>query len=602
MMVEARTGAARAGVGQAFAAQPGTVQADMMQIGAAQPGTAQPNEAQPGSAMPGTQHGKLNTNVEKDTEGVPFYDRLAKMESSPYEHIRKTASIVRSFLREGIMEFTRADWMKRSGGTSKDYYRSYKALQERLMIATVSNPGKRDSPFQFMLPDNMAVMENPELRAKLLSDQKVLTSEEFWDRVESMKRSRSPLTVRLATIVRDMIDEGITEFTAAQWIARTGMTPLKYQACQNRLITKNIIYSVKRTEIASDANNTVGRRFVYRFTLEGLDYSNRMLEKSEKTYQQKLTVPHGLTVAALQAQVEAMEKSRSVAVRQGAGFVKKSISENKMEFTEKELMLEASLTTKQVTVCLKSMLDRNMLIKVEAKKYRLNILEAQDGVGQDGVGQDSVGQDGVGQDGVGQDGAEHLGAAKNSTPQPSAAFEQKLKKLETGWSSQLKYAACIIRNMIAAGIVEFTAQDWVEHSDMSYEQFCSCRVTLRNNKIIIPVRSIFQDGRTLRVYKFNTERNEGAVPSLESRLADLEGSNVSLSQLIVAVIREMVSNGIFEFTKREWMERSGMNKIEYKNTRMTLLKRNIIIPVGEVIKDGVRCNVYRIVMNEEECL
>ena len=72
-------------------------------------------------------------------------------------------------------------------------------------------------------------------------------------------------------------------------------------------------------------------------------------------------------------------------------------------------------------------------------------------------------------------------------------------------------------------------------------------------------------------------------------------SGSPLVQRTANVVHEMVNDRVFEFTKNDWIERSGMTDREYGSCRMTLLRKKICKQERTEVRNGVRLTIYRII-------
>lgn len=87
-------------------------------------------------------------------------------------------------------------------------------------------------------------------------------SELFWSKLALMESSVSDTLRRGAGIVRDMIQEGIQEFSKDYWISRAGMSENEYASCRNKMMDLGLIVNLSNP----DGVNT-RRPGLFRFTI-----------------------------------------------------------------------------------------------------------------------------------------------------------------------------------------------------------------------------------------------------------------------------------------------------------------------------------------------
>ena len=69
-------------------------------------------------------------------------------------------------------------------------------------------------------------------------------AQDFWTRIALMETSRSDAIRRAAGVVRDMIREGVREFTRESWMERTGMAYSEFLAAKDKMLASKIVVNI----------------------------------------------------------------------------------------------------------------------------------------------------------------------------------------------------------------------------------------------------------------------------------------------------------------------------------------------------------------------
>jgi hypothetical protein len=185
---------------------------------------------------------------------------LDEMRNSRFETGRKTADAVEGFLRDGVLEFDYALWLKRTGMTYREFDQCRKSLTKRRLITNLTPGLGNTAHYRLCVPAD----SDSDQGAESLP---VLSKDHFWAIIEDMECSRSVRIRQTADIVIAMIDAGISEFTRTEWISFSGMSVMDFTGCRMALITKRIIAKVQ--------NRGNDDLTLYRFMLEGISPGTR---------------------------------------------------------------------------------------------------------------------------------------------------------------------------------------------------------------------------------------------------------------------------------------------------------------------------------------
>lgn len=89
------------------------------------------------------------------------------------------------------------------------------------------------------------------------------------------------------------------------------------------------------------------------------------------------------------------------------------------------------------------------------------------------------------------------------------------------------------------------------------------------------------------------DNHDGGVDDFEGRLAKLDANESPLVRRTAAVVREMLCSNIYEFTRSDWYDRTGMTFKEYDACRNTLKRYHLVRSIGRSTSNGKSRVVYR---------
>ena len=89
------------------------------------------------------------------------------------------------------------------------------------------------------------------------------------------------------------------------------------------------------------------------------------------------------------------------------------------------------------------------------------------------------------------------------------------------------------------------------------------------------------------------DNHDGGIDDFESRLAKMDANESPLVRRTAAVVREMLCSNIYEFTRSDWYDRTGMTFKEYDACRNTLKRYHLVRSIGRSTSNGKSRVVYR---------
>ena len=192
---------------------------------------------------------------------LSFCLHLAEMETGYSENMRQAATNIREMLSEGIYEFCSNDWIYRFHTCYRDFYIIIQSLRKSNMVEVIY--GKK-LKYRFKTDFLMPPMTIPEIRE---CPYPTMDSNTFWMRLALLRKSPSIQIRQVPMIVKAMINEGKTEFTAEEWLSRTGMSKDDYSSCRRSMLGQQLIVNL------SNFDNSIPVRFpIFRFTQRGIPF------------------------------------------------------------------------------------------------------------------------------------------------------------------------------------------------------------------------------------------------------------------------------------------------------------------------------------------
>ena len=98
-----------------------------------------------------------------------------------------------------------------------------------------------------------------------------------------MEKSRSLPISQGATIIRGMIENGITTYTRRSFMAYSGMSGDEYARCRPGITDRGLVY-----DLTNERRTGPKRPGVYAFTLAGLNVVHRLTQLSDNTKKDSL--------------------------------------------------------------------------------------------------------------------------------------------------------------------------------------------------------------------------------------------------------------------------------------------------------------------------
>lgn len=377
-----------------------------------------------------------------------FYERLTDLEYSFHQWNRDMASAIHSFLRDGMLEFTYADCLERTGWSIMEYRRAYTALKKRMMVVNM-HPVKnryRNEPGRYRLllrsADSVAHRESNHSTKNLPG---LMKPSQFWERVDNMALSSSDAARKGAVIIKDMISQGIMEFTSTDWILNTHMSPKEFDNVRSHLRFRHLIIN-----LTSVNEKRFGLQARYRFTLGNPADGGDVSHFSSTEDDQKAEID----AATFWKLVSTMDISRSDFIRRIAQTVRDFISVGKMEFTSTEMFDHTGIQRKGHHSLIQWLVSHGMIIRVDTKpkkhdprRYRFTIA---------------------------------INGPEDIIPPvlPQTPMGKCLYQMENGRSTTLRRGAGIVREMIREGITEFSTDQWLARTGMNLLEYDTIRFTM----------------------------------------------------------------------------------------------------------------------------
>ena len=197
-------------------------------------------------------------------------------------------------------------------------------------------------------------------------------------------------------------------------------------------------------------------------------------------------------------------------------------------------------------------------------------------------------------------------------------FCDRLAELASSWNMWNHNVASAVRGFLRDGILEFTYKDCLERTGWSIKEYRRAYSALRKREMVVNVTPVKSRNRnTAARFRFllrsaesfarlesvcsNTDIPGLMPPSLFwNQIAKMENSSSDLARQGAAIIRDMISRGILEFTAWEWAANTHMSRNEFDHLRGMLLYRRLIINLNRVDKDRyVMSGRYRFALGDE---
>ena len=191
---------------------------------------------------------------ESPPAGPGFFTKLERMENSRSELYRRAAAAVREMLEKGIMRFSRADWIMRTGMEIKQMR---KVCDYMVSHGLVVNLATRRG-----ISDYLFTLHERESNGRVVLKEKPVKEEPVKDEISKVEYSplliarlqqmitaeNSERDIRIGSFLLNMIDNGIVQFTTEDWqkafhVARHTITTDLRRAVNLGLLRKENLYS-----------------------------------------------------------------------------------------------------------------------------------------------------------------------------------------------------------------------------------------------------------------------------------------------------------------------------------------------------------------------
>ena len=426
-----------------------------------------------------------------------FEAKLTILDLSKSPLVRKTATVVREMLGGKTFVFTKHDWIKKTGMTTKEFEACRDTLKRYNLICVERKNGnnKRSLALYRLTPDAeqdkeddqetqsdkradeiqqsddqldvIQPSDSPERRAFCESPGAV---DQPWDLpiLTEMENSRFETVRDTATIYRSFLQRGSTEFTTEEWIAQTGQSSREFHKSYEILAKRHLIDCVEKA----------GR---YRLTPE----CETLLSPS-----------------IFWARIEALENSKSANVRKGAAAVRKMIEEGYAGFTSQQWARKTGMLLIEFGTFRNRLFENHLIVNenkgtsIQKAFYRFtlngvcNFFDTQSPIAKNGI--EEIEAD------VRMDMDEYIfEAIAGKDPQ---SFINYLNELSVSRSEVVKRGAAVIRAMIAEGEMSFSRKEWMKRANMTNGEYATCYSAMSSRGMI---RRLQKERHREATYAFN---------------------------------------------------------------------------------------------------
>ena len=167
-----------------------------------------------------------------------FHLHLAKMEKSKSDNQRRAVAQIRELLGEGIMVFTSRLWMNRFNIPYRTFNDLVYSLRRKGMITVNYGIVLK---YRFTAKYLIEPIKDPDIQE---CPYPTMDANSFWMRLALLRRSSSERVRRVPGTVKAFFDEGKLEFTAHEWLAKTGMSAQDLAVCMESLDRQHLIVNM----------------------------------------------------------------------------------------------------------------------------------------------------------------------------------------------------------------------------------------------------------------------------------------------------------------------------------------------------------------------
>jgi len=251
---------------QAMQSQAALTQAGPMVLGDAQPSASfRAAQSQAGSTQADI------TVLEKAPEISPYTSILNDI--TPLIPIENFVQKMITVINMGCKDFSPMQWAEIHLIDNEEALRECEVLYATGLADRYIRRGRFIYLFRFETCTELASLAR---EGRIRAPENMITSKEavFWTQLALLEASKSDAMLKAALTVRQMISEGVTEYTKTDWIDRTGMNDTVYKNCRSRMLELGLIRNLNKR-----ADNRAPGVGLFRFTLVD-DCDNASLEES----------------------------------------------------------------------------------------------------------------------------------------------------------------------------------------------------------------------------------------------------------------------------------------------------------------------------------
>ena len=386
-----------------------------------------------------------------------FHLHLAKMEMGNSENMRQAAAHIRELLGEGILEFNSRLWMNRFNTPYRPFNDLAQSLRKKGMITVDYG---RELKYRFTAEYLMEPMKDPET---LECPYPTMDANSFWMRLALLRRSPSETVRQVPLTVKSFFDEGKLEFTAREWLSRTGMPFNDYAVCMESLVAQHLIVNM------SMYDNSVSIRFPpHRFTLRRDPFAPMTQGATEYSNPDFWKRIYSMCISPSRVKHHAGE------------FIHSLLGNGRIDFTVEEMETLTGYNRGESNSVL-AVLKKNDLISVKCTDFsekangrpcaRYRLTAPRNTLTMTNV-----------------NGITKRLSAEVFVPEnvilSADEFWSRVDRMSSNRAPVVRHTAEIIRSMIAKGVTVFTRQSWMAYSGMGRGAYATCRTVLHNNGLV----------------------------------------------------------------------------------------------------------------------
>lgn len=401
----------------------------------------------------------------------------------------------------------------------------------------------------------------------------------FYNKLTEMESSWKVWNHTVASAIREFLHDGILEFTYEDCMRRTGWSITEYRRAYSLLRKREMM--VNTLPAKNRHRHEPGH---YRFLLRSAESIARLEPEHPNT-----NIPGLLPPSLFWDQVEKMENSSSNLSRKGAATIKDMISHGIMEFRSLDLKANAHMSFDDFNRLRSRLITRHLIINLNRLNEERNFLS---GRYRFALGDEATETSG--------DGAH---------PElDSSAFWNLISAMDINRSESIRRIAQAIRDFISAGKLEFIPAELFTRAGLKGKKHHYLTEWLVFHGVIVRAEKRRGAPRPYR-YRFTIiiRTPEDAVPPeiphtpMGKCLYQMEYSKSPTLRRSAVIVRDMIREGITEFTTDQWFARTGMSVMEFDNVRYTLFHHGVLEGIKKKRRSipGKFC-IYRFVLQADD--